>query len=242
MKNDTYLYNSESYKMPKHGFARLNTDFEVTLKTENKVEFKLKSNDKLKTIYPFNFEFTLTYELINNCVQLHHSVKNLDNKPIYFSLGGHPAFNCPLSNNEEYSDYVLEFEQPESSESYILNMDNGLITNNTKSVFIQSNKIQLKPNLFDADALIFKDIKSRKITLKHNIKGNVLSLRFNDFPYLGIWAKPNAPYVCIEPWIGLADSENTNQQLTDKEGIVKLAVGSTFKASYSIEIDESHLD
>jgi galactose mutarotase-like enzyme len=121
-------------------------------------------------------------------------------------------------------------------------MDNGLITNNTKSVFIQSNKIQLKPNLFDADALIFKDIKSRKITLKHNIKGNVLSLRFNDFPYLGIWAKPNAPYVCIEPWIGLADSENTNQQLTDKEGIVKLAVGSTFKASYSIEIDESHLD
>jgi galactose mutarotase-like enzyme len=242
MKNDTYYYDSESYNMPKHGFVRHNTDFEISLKTNSKIEFRLKSNAELKTIYPFDFEFNLTYQIEDNCLYVHHTVKNIDNRPIYFSLGGHPAFNCPLYNNESYSDYELEFEQPESSESYILNTDSGLISNKTKPVFTDSKKIQLKPDLFNADALIFKDLKSKKVALKHKEKGTVLSVRFNDFPYLGIWAKPNAPYVCIEPWIGLADSENTNQQLTKKEGIVKLDVNSTFKANYSIEIDERHLD
>ncbi|MEO1031494.1 MAG: aldose 1-epimerase family protein [Bacteroidota bacterium] len=241
LKDDTYYYNSKAYNMPKHGFVRHNDDFEVMAQSESKITFKLKSNDALKAIYPFDFEFLLTYELIDNVLHLHHYVKNTDSGAIYFSLGGHPAFSCPLYDDERYTDYILDFEQAESSESYILNMPTGLVTEKTKPVFTGLHSIQLRPDLFDEDALIFKDLKSRKVTLKHKQKGKVLSVTFHGFPYLGIWAKPKAPYVCIEPWLGIADAESTNQQFTEKEGIIALQPDTDFKASYSIEIDKAHL-
>ena len=79
------------------------------------------------------------------------------------------------------------------------------------------------------------------MALKQKKKGTVLTVSFDGFPFLGIWAKPNAPYVCIEPWIGIADAEDTNQELKDKEGIVALKAADEFKATYSIEIDHSQL-
>jgi galactose mutarotase-like enzyme len=165
----------------------------------------------------------------------------MDTKTMYFYLGGHPAFNCTLYSDEKYSDYCLEFEKAENSKSYLVNMTNGLIINKTKPVFNNPNTINLREDLFDKDALIFKDLKSRKVTLKHKNKGSVLSMYFEDFSYLGIWAKPNAPYVCIEPWLGIADSETANQKIEDKEGIITLNAGLIFNASYSIEIEKRHL-
>lgn len=241
MKDDTYYFDDKKYNMPKHGFVRHNDNFKVVLQSETKITFKLKSNPSLKAIYPFDFEFVLTYELVGNVLHVNHTVNNTDTQPIYFSLGGHPAFNCPLDENESYTDYILKFEAKEISESCLLNMKTGLITDTTKPVFVNCNTIALKPDLFNEDALIFKDLTSRKVILKHKTKGDVLSVAFKDFPYLGIWAKPNAPYVCIEPWIGIADLESTNQQLIEKEGIINLAENSSFNATYSIEIDQSHL-
>jgi galactose mutarotase-like enzyme len=165
----------------------------------------------------------------------------LDSKPIYFSIGGHPAFKCPLYSDENYTDYNLEFEKAERSESHLLNTANGLLTKITKPVFTDANNIYLHNNLFNEDALIFKDLKSRKVTLIHTTKGPVLAVTFKDFPFLGIWAKTKAPYVCIEPWLGIADSETTNQKIETKEGIITLDVGETFKADYSIEIAKRHL-
>ena len=241
LKDNTYYFNSKAYSMPKHGFLRRNTNFEVIAQSKTEITFKLSTNEQLKTIYPFDFEFLLTYELIDNVLHLHHTVKNTDHKTIYFSLGGHPAFNCPLYNDETYTDYILDFERSESCESHILDIPTGLVTEKTKSVFTEAQYIQLKPDLFDEDALIFKNLQSRKVTLKHKQKGNVLSVKFEGFPYLGIWAKPNAPYVCIEPWLGIADAETTDQQFIDKEGIVALQAHTIFKATYSIEIDKAHL-
>jgi len=241
LKNNTYYFDSKAYKMPKHGFVRHNEDFEVVSQTESKMTFKLNANDELRAIYPFEFEFLLTYELIDNSLYVHYSVKNTDTKAIYFSLGGHPAFNCPLYDDEVYTDYIIDFEVSENSESYLLDLPTGLVTKKTKPIFTEGHKIQLRPDLFNDDALIFKDLKSRVVTLSHKQKGNVLSVRFHGFPYLGIWAKPNAPYVCIEPWLGIADSEDTSQQFVDKEGIIELQPSSDFKASYSIEIDKAHL-
>ncbi|MDT0558757.1 aldose 1-epimerase family protein [Ichthyenterobacterium sp. W332] len=241
MKDDTYFFDDKKYNMPKHGFVRHNNDFKVVSQSETKITFKIDSNISLKAIYPFEFEFLITYELINNVLRVHHIVNNTDTKSIFFSLGGHPAFNCPLYENENYTDYFLKFENHENSKSYLLNMKNGLITEKTKRVIKDGNIIQLRPNLFDNDALIFKDLSSRKVTLTHKTNGDILSVMFKDFPYLGIWAKPKAPYVCIEPWIGIADLENTNQHIIEKEGIISLADSSSFSATYSVEIDKSHL-
>ncbi len=241
MKNDNYIYDGKIYNMPKHGFVRHNEDFVVKTRSEHSITFLLTSNSELYTLFPFKFEFEITYVLDKNKLTLNHSIRNLDSKVMYFSLGGHPAFNCPLYSNEDYTEYYLDFSSEENSKSYLLNMVNGLVTSKTKPVFNDGNKIYLKPDLFNEDALIFKDLKSRQVTLKHKQKGTVLSVKFDDFPYLGIWAKPNAPYICIEPWLGIADSEGATQKIEEKEGILSLEPNKTFKASYSIEIAKSHL-
>ncbi|WP_411894905.1 aldose 1-epimerase family protein [Winogradskyella sp. A2] len=241
MKNNTYFYNGLKYNMPKHGFVRHNNNVEVVEQTSDMVKFRLESSEELSKIYPFKFQFNLKYQLKENFLKVNHEVLNLDSKPMYFSLGGHPAFNCSFEKDENYNDYFLEFEALETSKSYLLNISNGLLTDKTISVFSDENRINLSDTLFDNDALIFKDLKSRKVYLKHKDKGNLLSVTFKDFEYLGIWAKPKAPYVCIEPWLGIADHENTNQKIEDKEGIILLENNKSFNASYTIEIAKSHL-
>ncbi|WP_299110868.1 aldose 1-epimerase family protein [uncultured Winogradskyella sp.] len=241
MKEDSYIYNNKTYNMPKHGFVRHNDNFVVKNQSDSSITLSLTSNDTLYEYYPFLFEFEITYTLSKNTLTIHHTVKNIDIKTLFFSLGGHPAFNCPLSKDEDYTDYYLEFEKDENSQTYLLNMDNGLLTNETKPVFSDGNRINLRPDLFNEDALIFKDLKSRIVSLKHKTNGKVLTLDFKDFKELGIWAKPNAPYVCIEPWLGIADNETTDQNIENKEAILSLKSGSEFNASYSIEIEQSHL-
>lgn len=241
LKEDTYIFEGKKYILPKHGFYRKNTDIKLYEQTENSLTFKLSSNPELLKVYPFKFEFYITYTLIDNKIEVLHTVKNCDTKPMYFSVGGHPAFKCPVFENEQYEDYSLEFENAENSINHMINMENGLISARTKSLFNNTRQIHLTHDLFNEDALVYKDLKSRKVTLKSAKNGNILSVRFPEFPFLGIWAKPEGNYVCIEPWLGIADSETTNQNIKEKEGIIPLQVNKTFKAAYTIEIDNTHL-
>ncbi|OEK08127.1 aldose epimerase [Flavivirga aquatica] len=241
LKKGTYFYEGQEYILPKHGFVRRNDHIILHEQTKNSLTFKLTSNEDLLKIYPFMFEFYITYKLHDTIIEVIYTVKNIDNKTMYFSVGGHPAFKCPLYENENYEDYILEFEHVEHSKTHLINMDNQLVSSKEKVIFNTSNQIPLKHELFNNDALIFKDLKSKKVTLKSNKHGAILSVRFNDFPYLGIWAKPNGDYVCIEPWLGIADSEITNQNIKEKEGIISLYASKTFVASYNIEIHNNHL-
>ncbi|MFB9055993.1 aldose 1-epimerase family protein [Mariniflexile ostreae] len=241
LKNNTYFFDNKSYTLPKHGFIRNNNDMQLHEQTENSLTFKLASNEALLEIYPFKFEFHITFALKDNSVEVRHTIINNDNKTMFFSVGGHPAFKCPVFENENYEDYLLEFEYPERSKTHLINMEKGLMSSKTKSVFHNSNTIPLTHDLFNQDALVFKDLKSRKVTLKSKLKGNVLTVHYPDFPYLGIWAKPAGDYVCIEPWLGIADHEDTDQNFTDKEGVLALAPEKTFEAAYTIEIHNTHL-
>ncbi|MDG1728351.1 MAG: aldose 1-epimerase family protein [Algibacter sp.] len=241
LKDNTYVFENTHYELPKHGFVRHNEAITLYAQTENSLTFKLIANDSLLKNYPFQFEFLITYTLIDNTLEVKHTIKNKDNKTMYFSLGGHPAFKCPVYKNEDYEDYCLEFEHPEHSKRHFINMQNGLISSKTKTVFNNTNKLLLTHDLFNEDALIFKDLKSKKVTLKSSINGEILSVSYPGFPYLGIWAKPNGNYVCIEPWLGIADNETTNQNLKEKEGILSLDANKTFEAAYKIEIHNNHL-
>ncbi|WNH10894.1 aldose 1-epimerase family protein [Thalassobellus suaedae] len=241
LKNNTYIFEGTEYHLPKHGMIRNNTNIELHEQTENSLTFKLIYSEDTLKIYPFKFEFYITYTLKDSNIEITHTIKNCDTKTMYFSVGGHPAFKCPIYNDEKYDDYVLEFEHTENAETHLINMENGLISPKTKPIFNNTNILPLKHDLFNEDALIFKDLKSKKVILKSNIHGEVLSFNYHDFDYLGIWAKPEGDYVCIEPWLGIADNEDTNQDLKTKEGILKLAANKTFKASYSIEIHNKDL-
>ena len=240
LKDDSYIFEDKTYQIVKHGFIRYNEDIILHEQTTDSLTFKLSYNESLLQSYPFKFEFYITYKLTDNVIEVIHSVKNIDSKTMYFSLGGHPAFKCPLYN-DNYEDYFLEFEHNENSEKHLINMSNGLISSNTESVFNNTNILRLKHDLFNEDALVFKDLKSRKVTLKSDTYGAIVSVKYPEFPYLGIWGKPNGNFVCIEPWLGIADSEDTNQDFKTKEGILSLQAQESFTASYSIEIHNNHL-
>jgi len=236
LKDETYYYKNKPYSLPQHGFFRRNQNVELLDRTPDTLRFVLKSNTESLKVYPFEFEFITSYKLDDNEVVVSHEVINPANGELYFSVGAHPAFKCPINKNEDYNDYYLEFEKEENSKSW--KIDGGLIALEAEEVFKIPNVLNLHRNIFNQGALVFKDLKSQKISLKSRKSNQVVSISYEGFPFMGIWAKPQAEFVCIEPWLGIADSVNANKDITKKEGIIKLSGGETFRASYFIEISE----
>ena len=235
LKDGKFMYENKEYTMPKHGFVRHNEHIQLKEKTTDKLVFQLDYSEETLAIYPFKFRFEISFQLNGKSLSVNHQISNLDDKPLYFSLGGHPAFNAPISTNEVYEDYYLEFDRKMNLRTYLLN-ENGLVSDTTEGILDNEDKIRLHKDLFIDDALIFKNIPSKKVSLKSKNSGSVLSVEYKDFKNLGVWAKPGAPYVCIEPWLGIADVEDTDHNLKTKEGIESLAVGKDFQASYTIDI------
>ncbi|TDE15511.1 aldose 1-epimerase family protein [Dyadobacter psychrotolerans] len=237
VKHGYVKHNGQEYALPRHGFIRNNSNLTLLEQTSNSVTLGLKYDEELLKIYPFQFEFLITYTLKENKILVSHKVINHGNTQMFFSLGAHPAFKCPLNEGETYEDYYLEFEKVETDSTWLLESD-GLVGNFTKPLLHNTNVLHLNGHLFDRDALIFKNLKSKQVSLRSTKSGQVITLHYEDFPYLGIWAKPNAHFVCIEPWLGIADSFDSDQILEKKEGILGLGAGKTFVASYTIEVFE----
>lgn len=235
LKNGEFFFNNKPYQLPKHGIIRNNSSIQLKEKNPDSLIFNLKYSQETLKSYPFKFDFEIKFQLKEKALIVSHTITNLDNKVMYFSVGGHPAFNAPLYEGETYEDYYLEFDKNLDLNSWLLN-EEGLISSESRSILQNDNKIMLHRNLFDKDALIFKNIQSKKVALKSRKSGTVITVEYNDFKDLGIWAKPGAPYVCIEPWLGYADVEGTSQDIKTKEGIMELMPSETFDASYTIKI------
>ena len=235
LKNGEFHYKNRKYQLAKHGIVRNNGNIQLKEQKSDLLIFNLKYSVETLKNYPFKFDFEIKFELKEKTLIVSHKIINLDDKPMFFSVGGHPAFNAPLYEGETYEDYFLEFDQKLDLNSHLLNED-GLISSETVEITRNDNKIQLHRNLFDKDALIFKNIESKKVALKSRKSGTVLTVEYNDFKDLGIWAKPEAPYVCIEPWLGYADVEETMQDIKTKEGIISIMPSQDFSAFYAITI------
>ena len=234
LKNDSYTYQNQKYNMTQHGFAR-DKEFEVIKNEVDFIEFRLKSDEKTLEIYPFSFELYLSYKLEKNSLIVSYKVINKSDDKMLFSIGAHPAFNWTLKEDEKKEDYFLEFENIKQTKRYFLN-DKGLVYDSVDLKIID-NKIALNEELFKNDALVFEDLNIKTLTLKNSINENYIKLNFENFPYLGIWSKPTgAPFICIEPWFGVADDENSNQNFEDKKGIITLEKDEIFSCFYIIEI------
>ena len=233
LKDNAYSIDGKSYQLLQHGFAR-DMHFEQIEKTSATLVYSLKHSPETLKNYPFKFELLIKYELKKNKLKVAYDVKNLDTKKIYFSIGGHPAFSCPIVPNEKFNDYFLEFDVRENAERYTLK--DGLLTGATEPLLKDEKTLQLNHDLFAKDALVFKGLKSECIVLKSRRSKVKLNFNFKGFPYLGIWSKPG-PFICIEPWFGHADYENATGEFKDKEGIIALEKGKQFNCEYSVEID-----
>lgn len=234
--NNKYRVESVEYELPQHGLARTR-EFKMIEKDDNHIVFELLWSEDTLKIYPYKFSLRLSYELLENGVKVGYKVKNLDDKEIYFSIGGHPAFMCPLLSEEKFEDYYFEFNQKENVGTMELDTDKGYLTGNTNEFFNNSNIINLNLELFKYDALVFSNLKSNLITLKSNKNSKELTMDFTGFPYLALWTKPTgAPFICIEPWYGHTDYKDFNGELKDKEGIEKLPIDGEFNAEYKLFI------
>ena len=230
LKNSQTQIEGETYEMSQHGFAR-DMDFEEISKTENKHHYMLKYNEGTLKKYPYKFELHVIYEIIGDTLTVTYKVKNIDDKIIYFGLGGHPAFNCDYSNGE----YEIVFSENEDKIVF-LKLKNGLIDTEKAQNILQDNKIYLKEDTFDNDAVIMKNLKSNKVVLQnHETNQKILEFDFTGFPYLALWSKKGAPFVCIEPWQNTADRIDSTQIYKDKENIIELLKDKKFECKYSIK-------
>lgn len=226
LKDGKTIIEGNEYEMGQHGFAR---DMEFEKISEN--SYLLKSNEETHKKYPYDFELYISYEVVKNKITTKYKVVNKDERTMYFGLGGHPAFACEYSSGK----YRLEFEDIEDRLE-IYQLEEGLVKTNPEklSKYFRENRIFLDAKTFENDALIIKNINSDKIYLKTETK-TILAFEFKGFPYLGIWSKPEAPFVCIEPWFNTADTVNGSGNFENKENILKLEPNQEFNSEYSVE-------
>lgn len=234
LKNNSYTYQNKTYHLGRHGFAR-ERDFAVSNQAEDSIRFSLVSDEKTMEVYPFTFRFSIEYRLKNNRLFVTYIVENTGESILYFSVGAHPAFKVPLVEGTAFEDYQLLFNQTENAGIYPLSAE-GLIEKNTNPLLQNASTLALSKPLFYKDALVFKHLRSGSIGIVSDKTKHGLKLHYTNFPFMGIWSARNADFVCIEPWCGIADSVDTNGDLTQKEGINNLAPHAVFQREWSVEV------
>jgi len=234
LKNDTCYVDGKPYHMGRHGFAR-EMEFAVSEHDSTLASFSLGNDENTLQKFPFRFRLEMVYIISADELHVTYKVQNTGNTVMYFSIGGHPAFNVPLIPGSDYNDYYLEFNKSEIAGRWPISPE-GLIETKSEPFLVNAQRIPLSKELFLKDALVFKDLQSDKVKLLSSGSPHGLQFDFSGFPFLGIWAAKRADFVCIEPWCGIADSVNSTQQLKEKEGINSLQPGNVFERTWKVRV------
>lgn len=238
LKDGEYSYEGKKYKMSRHGFAR-DMEFDFVSQTDSSIIFALEDNEVTKEKYPFSFRLEIEYELKEKNINVKWRVFNKDNKKMYFSIGGHPAFACPLTSGLKRTDCFIKFEGANEIKTTVLEMESGLIPGEYKTYPLKEGFLEIDDTLFDDDALIIENNQLQEVSLCDESKKPYLTVKF-DAPLFGVWSVPdsNASYVCIEPWYGRCDSKTFEGTLQDREWTNSLDKGQVFEKTYKICIND----
>lgn len=235
LKNKEFLYGDKAYAMGQHGFAR-DMEFSLVSNDGRQAWFSLNSDDTTYKKYPFAFTLEIGYVLTDNTVKVIWKVINGDEKQMYFSIGGHPAFMCPLDGEGRQTDYYIEFDSDKNL-FYSKLSENGLVYKQDNILATNGGKMQITEGLFDEDALVVEGGQAHRISLCKPDGKPYLTVTF-DAPLFGLWspAKKNAPFVCIEPWYGRCDSETFTGTLEEREYGNSLESHANFEAAFEIQV------
>ena len=236
LTNNSYKYMGKTYPLNIHGFART-SEFTVTEQTGDSITLELTSDEKTLEQYPFAFALQITYRLRGAALDTICKVQNLSDKTMPFGIGGHPGFNVPLAEGEQFTDYELVFDtacQPDrvgfTETVYLSGQDEAYPLEN-------GTTLALDHRLFDEDAVILKNM-ARGVTLRSRICGKGLHMAYPQLPYLGIWHMPktDAPYVCIEPWSSLPSRQDVVEEFSCKSDLLQLEAGKTYETMWTITV------
>ncbi|MBO4396671.1 MAG: aldose 1-epimerase family protein [Eubacterium sp.] len=231
-----YRYHGYTYPMGQHGFAR-DMEFEIAAQTNTSVSFRLDSNAETLDVYPFEFELTIIYSLNNNKLQVSWLVKNLDNKQMYFSIGGHPAFMVKTDERGTFSGNYLQFDSHETL--IATDFADGLVQDATHEIKLDEDGcMAIDEHTFDNGVHIIEHDQVQKVSLLDSDKKPYVTLEFST-PIVGIWSpeKKNAPFLCIEPWYGRADAAGFNGDLQERKYEQSLEPGEVFRGGYQMKFD-----
>lgn len=227
---DKYTLDGKEYEMPKHGFAR-RMEWKFLDSDEKSMRFLLSETDETLRIYPYHFDLIVTYTLDGRRLTVSHHIVNKNNCTMYFSLGAHPAFNCGIGDK-------LVFDENETLRAEKIDLQKSLRISGTTPLLTDEREIVITKDIFNEDALITKGVKSDCITLMSDKHDRTVKFHLGSAPYLGIWAKPGAPYVCIEPWYGVNDSQEKKDDFSQKDAINAIPVSGSFNFTWWAEFSE----
>lgn len=229
--------NGKTCRMERHGIAR-KRHFNMTEQTDQSICFSLVSDEETLAQYPYRFMLTKKYTLDQNHIIVTYIIQNLDDDTLPFQIGGHPGFNCPLTNGERFEDYEVEFEEAETVDCPFLVPETGLVDIARKRRVIKDdNTLPMTHELFQDDALIFEHIKSKRVRLLNPKGERFVELLFQDFDNLLIWSSINSgPFVALEPWSGLATYSDESDLFEEKRGVYRLPPHQEKAVSYTITV------
>lgn len=238
LKGKQYRYEGKAYEMGQHGFAR---DIEFTLlsQTDTKLVMALGETEETMKNYPFRFLLEISYELKGDSLSIGWRVKNTDVKTLYFSIGGHPAFNCPMEGKGKQSEYMLRFMKDGKPLQEIISavIEGGLVGEDTLEFGLEDGYLPVTPDLFDTDTIVLEDGQTDEISLCDPDGHEYVRVEF-DMPLVGIWTpiQKNAPFLCIEPWCGRCDDADFTGELPEKSWGNALEAGEVFEKEYTITV------
>lgn len=219
LNQDTLRLDGKSYTMRKHGFAR-KSDFVLIEQGADTVLFRLTDSPETRSQYPFAFELDAHFQLADAALHMTVTVRNTGDVPLPASFGYHPAFAWPLPCGGARADHKIIFDQDEPAPIWLLTPA-GLIGPEPIDTPVHQNRLTLTDALFADDALVWKNLSSRRLT--YGASGfPTLDIAFPDTAWLGIWTKPGAAFVCVEPWAGMADPDGYSGDFRDKPGVFML--------------------
>lgn len=227
-----YRYQGQLYHMPIHGFAPT-AQFRVAQQTDSAITFTLESCPEFYQQYPFRFRFCVRYQLEEATLNVTLQVENLDEKTMYFGLGGHPGINVPLEAGLSFEDYVLEF--PDCQPRRVEFTPECFITGKEHPFPLENKQLPLRHTMFDEDAIVLKGIPGQ-VTLRSEHGDRGVTLTAPEFPVFGFWHMPktDAPYVCLEPWSSLPSRQDVIADLETQEDLISLPAGETYSATWSV--------
>jgi len=228
-----YRLGDRSFALSRHGFAR-GKPFEIVAATPSAAVFRLGADDTTLAVYPFQFELEVAFTLEGPTLSVVATVRNLGSEKMPASLGFHPGFLWPLPFGKARSSHFIQFEADEPAPIRRINSD-GLLTAERHPTPIVDRRLALTDELFRDDVLILDPVKSRSVLYGAD-DGPQLEIRFPDSTYLGLWTRPGAPFICIEPWQGVTDPAGFSGDLREKPGIFEVAPGATHSITMAITL------